>query len=290
MEPGPTSNTGGHERQREQTRSTRRSMALTTSQRGDLYRLARFGSEPEREEASRLLLEDATAHLARLRSTATDSTGTPRTPVHELVVQSAEKRLRDAEELFAATKTEAEDSEATIVLPQQQQQELDSVRKPAQYDAEFDEPQLGQDVSDKTQQTRDKSDAHKVQTEQVHTANSESQQQQQQQPQHNSSRQPVTQRELEFSEQETHHHLGNPTQQTRAPTDTHTVQTDKVRSENPPKTQRQQQQQSTANDENDDHGSDSDTSDTSLGPPSLTSSTDSETDGKRDTEMPSKIP
>ncbi|XRB00767.1 hypothetical protein NFJ02_10g01150 [Pycnococcus provasolii] len=68
MEPGPTSNTGGHERQREQTRSTRRSMALTTSQRGDLYRLARFGSEPEREEASRLLLEDATAHLARLRS------------------------------------------------------------------------------------------------------------------------------------------------------------------------------------------------------------------------------
>ncbi|XRB24501.1 hypothetical protein RI054_38g143570 [Pseudoscourfieldia marina] len=47
-----------------------------------------------------------------------------RTPVHELVVQSAEKRLRDAEELFAATKTEAEDSEATIVLPQQQQQEL----------------------------------------------------------------------------------------------------------------------------------------------------------------------
>ena len=37
MEPGPTSNTGGHERQREQTRSTRRSMALTTSQRGDLY-------------------------------------------------------------------------------------------------------------------------------------------------------------------------------------------------------------------------------------------------------------
>ncbi|XRA96350.1 hypothetical protein NFJ02_01g40480 [Pycnococcus provasolii] len=49
-------------------------MALTTSQRGDLYRLARFGSEPEREEASRLLLEDATAHLARLRSTATDST------------------------------------------------------------------------------------------------------------------------------------------------------------------------------------------------------------------------
>ena len=80
MEPGPTSNTGGHERQREQTRSTRRSMALTTSQRGDLYRLARFGSEPEREEASRLLLEDATAHLARLRSTATDSTGTPRTP------------------------------------------------------------------------------------------------------------------------------------------------------------------------------------------------------------------
>ena len=124
MEPGPTSNTGGHERQREQTRSTRRSMALTTSQRGDLYRLARFGSEPEREEASRLLLEDATAHLARLRSTATDSTGTPRTPVHELVVQSAEKRLRDAEELFAATKTEAEDSEATIVLPQQQQHDF----------------------------------------------------------------------------------------------------------------------------------------------------------------------
>ncbi|XRB17109.1 hypothetical protein RI054_14g69540 [Pseudoscourfieldia marina] len=122
-------------------------MALTTSQRGDLYRLARFGSEPEREEASRLLLEDATAHLARLRSTATDSTGTPRTPVHELVVQSAEKRLRDAEELFATTKTEAEDSEATIVLPQQQQQELGSVRKPAQHDAEFDEPQLGQDLT-----------------------------------------------------------------------------------------------------------------------------------------------